>query len=205
MGKILCVFGDSATWGAWDMERGGWLKRLWLFTAQKNSKLQGKLIKFYDLSITAETTETILAHFEFEAKTRKADVLIFQAGKNDMAYKYTEDNYFVPPEKVRTNLDEIIGKAGKITRNIIFIGPANVDETKTMPWGPLGNLYYANANIKKCNEIIKDVCAKNNIPFLNIFGILRDEDLSDGLHPNASGHQKIFEEVKNFLLERKMI
>jgi len=178
---------------------------LWLFTAQKSSKLQGKLIKFYDLSITAETTETILARFESEAKTRKADVLIFQVGKNDMAYKYTEDNYLVSPEKVKTNLEEIIGKAGKITGNIIFIGPANVDETKTMPWGLLRNLYFTNANIKKCNEIIKEVCAENNIPSLDIFGILRDEDLSDGLHPNASGHQKIFEKVKNFLLERKMI
>jgi lysophospholipase L1-like esterase len=178
---------------------------LWLFTAQKNLKLQGKLIKFYDLSITAETTETMLAHFEFEAKTRKADVLIFQVGKNDMAYKIRRDNYFVPPEKARINLEEIIGKAGKITRNIIFIGPANVDESKTMPWGHLRNLYFTNANIKKYIGIMKDVCAKNNIPSLDIFGILRDEDLSDGLHPNASGHQKIFEKVKNFLLERKMI
>lgn len=200
--KVICVFGDSAAWGAFDMEKGGWVNRLWFHVTKQTDE---DYVNIYNLSINGDTTETILARFETEAKTRKADVLIFQVGKNDMAYKIRRDNYFVPPGKVRTNLEEIIGKAGKITRNIIFIGPANVDETKTMPWGHLGNLYFTNANIKKCNEIIKEVCAKNNIPSLDIFGILRDEDLSDGLHPNASGHQKIFEKVKNFLLERKMI
>jgi len=24
----ICVFGDSTAWGAWDLERGGWVNRL---------------------------------------------------------------------------------------------------------------------------------------------------------------------------------
>ena len=32
-----------------------------------------------------------------------------------------------------------------------------------------------------------------------------EEDFDDGLHPNAQGHRKIFEKVKDFLVENKWI
>ena len=44
-----------------------------------------------------------------------------------------------------------------------------------------------------------------NVLYLDIFGILSNNDFDDGLHPNASGHQKTFEKVKGFLLEQKLI
>jgi lysophospholipase L1-like esterase len=36
-------------------------------------------------------------------------------------------------------------------------------------------------------------------------GLLNNEDFDDGLHPNTEGHQKIFEKVKNFLVENGWI
>lgn len=196
----ICVFGDSTAWGAWDLEKGGWVNRLWLFLAEKDSDTN-----LYNLSISGGTTETILARFENEAKIREADTLIFQTGGNDAAYEHAPDNYQVPPDKFKKNIEKIIQKAGKITDKIVFIGFKNVDESKTKPVPWHDGLYYTNENIQKYNKIMGMVCAEQKVLFLDIFGLLNNTNLNDGVHPNAEGHQKIFEKVKNFLTANNLI
>ena len=109
----------------------------------------------------------------------------------------------VQPEKFKSNLEEIIKRAKKITNNIVFMDLKNCDESKTMPVSCI-DIYYTNENIRKYSEIMEDVCLKNNISFLNI-GLLDNKDFDDGLHPNSEGHRKIFEKVKNFLEEQGWI
>jgi lysophospholipase L1-like esterase len=55
------------------------------------------------------------------------------------------------------------------------------------------------------NETTKIFCQKNNIPFIDLTNVLSPEDIEDGLHPNAQGHEKIFQVVKNFLIEEECI
>ncbi len=196
----ICVFGDSTTRGEWDLEKGGWVNRLQIYVHSKNTNRD----KVYNLGISAGTTSTILERFEFEAKIRKADALIFQSGGNDSVVLESKNGpNNIPIDQFRKNLEEIIQKAKNITSNIIFIGFKNVDETKVTP-APWGD-YYFNIEIKKYNEVMKNVCQENNIPYLDIFGLLENEDFTDGLHPNAAGHEKIFEKVKNFLEKEKWI
>jgi lysophospholipase L1-like esterase len=80
--ELICVFGDSTAWGAWDLEKGGWVNRLWFHLAKNNDEHYCEL---YNLSISGGTTYTILDRFESEAKIRNADALIFQSGGNDAA------------------------------------------------------------------------------------------------------------------------
>ena len=178
--STICVFGDSTAWGAWDTEKGGWVNRLWLLFAEKK-----------------EDTEE-------EAKTRGAEVLIFQSGGNDAAYEHKEGNYQVPLDKFKENIEEIIQRAKKIADKIMFVSFKNVDEKRTKPVSWI-DIYYTNENIGKYNGVMKEICDKHNIPFLSIFGLLADEDLEDGLHPNSAGHKKIFEKVKEFLIKNKII
>lgn len=196
--NTICVFGDSTAWGAWDTEKGGWVNRLWLFLSRKREDV------VYNLSIDGGTTKTILKRFELETKIRGADVLIFQSGGNDAAYEREEDNFLVPFDKFKENIEEIIKRAKKITDKIVFIGFKNVDETRTKPvlWR---DIYYKNENIKRYNDAMKDICVKNKVLFLSIFGLLSNGDLDDGLHPNVDGHKKIFEAVQKFLTEKKII
>ena len=200
MEKIICVFGDSIAWGAWDMEKGGWVNRLWFYLAERES---GDYIAIYNQSISGGTTETILERFESEAKIRDVKWLIFQTGGNDASYEHKPGNQSVKPEKFRSNLEKIIKKAKKITGNIIFTDLKNCDESKTMPvsWR---DIFYTNENIKKYIEIIKDVCRKRRVLFLDIED-LNNEDFEDGLHPNANGHEKIFKQTKDFLIKNKWI
>lgn len=196
----ICIFGDSTAWGAWDMEKGGWVNRLWLYAGEKTD---GET-EIYNLSISGGTTETILERFESEARVREADALIFQSGGNDSYLMGKDGLNQIPLERFEKNINEIIIKARKITSNIVFVGFKNVDESKTMPvsWK---DIYYVNAEIKKYDETMEYICEKNGVLYLNIFNTLNKEDFEDGLHPNTQGHEKIFNIVKTFLVNNDWI
>ena len=198
--KSICIFGDSTAWGAWDMEKGGWVNRLWLYVAKR---VGDDYVEVYNCSISGGTTNTILERFESEAKIRSADALIFQTGGNDASYVHQPGNYLVTPDKFRKNLEEIIKRAKKITSNIIFIDLKNCDESKTTPVTWI-DIYYTNENIQKYSKIMEEVCRKQDVKFLDI-NLLNNEDFDDGLHPNAEGHEKIFRQVKDFLEKNKWI
>lgn len=193
--EIICIFGDSTAWGAWDMEKGGWVNRLWLDVGNRDEDY----VEIYNQSISGGTTNTILERFEQETRVRHAEAIIFQTGGNDASYKGINGTCWVPPEKFRENLEEIIIRARKITDRIAFMDLKNCDESKTMPVSWV-DIYYTNENILKYSKIMEDVCAKHNVPFINITP-LENSDFEDGLHPNAAGHQKIFTQVKKFMVE----
>ena len=188
--SVICIFGDSTAWGAWDLEKGGWVNRLWLDDA--NGKQEDDI---YNLSISGGTTETILERFEAEAKIREADTLVFQTGGNDAAYDKDTGEHLVTPDKFEKNIEEIIQRAQAIAQKIIFIGFDRCDESKTMPV-PWCNLCYTNNFIEQYNGIMKNICSKHNIKFIDVFDALNDSDLEDGLHPNTQGHKKLFETIK---------
>src|SRR3990167_8648819 len=121
--ESICIFGDSTAWGAWDMEKGGWVNRLLLHVAKRDEDY----VEIYNLSISGGTTETILERFESEAKIREADALIFQSGGNDSCLKSKNGPNQIPIDQFRKNIEEIIKKTRDITPNIIFIGFKNVN------------------------------------------------------------------------------
>lgn len=196
---VICVFGDSTAWGAWDKDKGGWVNRLWLHMSQNSQEHD-----LYNLSISGGTSRTILQQFENEAKVREADIVIFQTGGNDAAYEGVPNNYLVPPDEFENNVQTIIDRAAAMAKKIIFIGFNIVDEIKTMPV-PWVDVYYTNANIRTYNEIVTKICAKNTIPYLDTFDLLQKEDLADGLHPNEIGHEKIFQKVKDALISNSLL
>lgn len=193
----ICVFGDSTAWGAWDLEKGGWVSRLWFHVAKRTGD---NYVEIYNCSVSGGTTDTILERFESEAKIRSADAIIFQTGGNDASYEHTPGNYMVAPEKFRENLEEIITRAKMVTDSIIFMDLKNCDESKTMPV-PWADIYYTNENIQKYSTILESVCRERGVYFLDI-NPLTNGDFDDGLHPNAKGHEKVFLQVRNCLTER---
>lgn len=201
MEKYICVFGDSTAWGAWDMEKGGWVNRLWLHIGKRSP--DEDYIELYNCSVSGGTTETILEQFESEAKIRNATTLIFQTGGNDASYQATPDNFLVSEEKFKKNIEEVIRRARKITDNIVFTDLKNCDESKTMPV-PWIDIFYKNENIKKYSKIMEEVCREQNVLFLDVPDLEKDE-FEDGLHPNEKGHKKIFEVVKDFLVQHDLI
>jgi lysophospholipase L1-like esterase len=207
MARIL-VFGDSISHGKWDYKMGGWVQRLSNFLDEKGLSDPNFDYSVYNLSISGDTTEEIFERFEFEAKQRlkeEGGIIIFAIGLNDSC----SGRLAVSPAKFRENIQKLIDLARKFSSKIIFIGLTPVEDSKVnpMPWAP--DMSYSLKAVKKYNEILKSVSNENNVYFVEIFeGFVKEnykELLQDGAHPNSKGHKKIFEIVKDFLVQKKII
>ncbi|MEM5791138.1 MAG: GDSL-type esterase/lipase family protein [Candidatus Aenigmatarchaeota archaeon] len=212
----ICVFGDSITYGAHDREFGGWVQRLRKFLEEK-SKLDPQLyFNIYNLGISGDTTAGLLKRFEVEAKARLTEleegeeaIIIFAIGINDSQYLHDRGSLRTPEKEFRANIEKLIDSAKKFTSKIVFIGLTPVDEQKTtpIPWDT--NKSYKNQYIQKYNQIIKSVCEKKKVLFIEIFEKWIKANyknlLDDGLHPNSKGHEILFENIKEFLVENKII
>lgn len=193
MNRVICVFGDSVLWG-WGLPfRVGWVNLFRNYVEDKSNFV----INLYDLGIDGETTEGILRRFDIEASARKPDVVIFAIGVNDSAYRKTKDHPLVSRDDFEKNLNALIKKAGKFTKQIVFVGIVKGSDKETMPLkASTTGKCFTKENAKIYNDIIKKVCDKEKILFVDVLGRLNDGDFCEGLHPNESGHEKIFKEVK---------
>jgi lysophospholipase L1-like esterase len=206
MEKTICVFGDSITMGAWDLEKGGWANRLRLFIdAEQLSGRSENYLTIYNLGVDGDTSHGVLKRFKTEAKFRNPAIIIFAIGSNDSVLVKSKNNFLVPLDNFQDNLQKLINEARKFTETIIFLGAGKVDEKKTMPIAWANDYYQENEDIFSYNEKTKEIAAQNKVFYLDIYSLLSLEDLEDGVHPNAAGHKKIFFSLKNFLLENKII
>ncbi len=189
----ICIFGDSITWGAFDPISGGWVTRLRNYFEAKNND-----IDVYNLGISGDTTTDLLARLEIEAKSREPDLIIFAIGINDAQFIHSTNSLRTSLEQFDQNLNSILETAKSFTNQIMFVGLTTVDESKTSPLPWSTDKTYSNNNILKFDELIKQFCKKNNLEFFPLFEVISASDLHDGLHPNSTGHSKIF----NHLLPR---
>ncbi len=65
----ILVFGDSISYGAWDIE-GGWVSRLRKFLDKKNLSEENFDCKVYNLGISGDNSSGVLNRFEFETRQR---------------------------------------------------------------------------------------------------------------------------------------
>lgn len=206
MANLILVFGDSIAWGAYDKEYGGWVERLKLYFWDRG-------VFVYNLGIESQTSKDLLGRFENELKERIYGqspsefgydlTIIFEIGKNDSIFNKTKNNCWVNVDDFRSNIKKLINLSMKYSSKIFFIGLAKVDETKTIPWEENGDSY-CNENLEAYSDVIEKVCKENKVNFIAIKNNLNKEDLSDGLHPNAKGHEKIFKKVHDELNKLKI-
>lgn len=199
----VCVFGDSIAWGAWDEEKGGWVERLnhhltWGVENYEN--------EVYNLGVSGNTTSDLIKRFKAEAKARNPDVIIFSAGLNDSAYIGSEDKPLVSLEKFKSNVSKLIKGAKVFTKNMIFVGLYNFDDSKTKPvWWMDGS--YSTKRTELYKNELKKICKENKVLFLEVWDLLSEKDFwdDDPVHPNASGHKKICDEVISLLKKNKLV
>ena len=200
MEQIICLFGDSITWGAWDPEKGGWSTRLRSYFETNNYE-----VELYNCGISGDTTDGLLKRFDVECAAREPQVIVFAIGINDSLYINSKDNPRTPLDKFQNNINVLLEKAKKYTDKVVCLGLTKVDDSKTAPcpWKP--TKFYTDENVKKYDAKIKEVCQDAEVLFLKIHDLLENSDLEDGLHPNSQGHEKMFLRVKDFLLSNKVV
>jgi len=201
----ILVFGDSITYGADDTELGGWVNRLKLFFNSSD---------IYNLGICGDRTDDIIRRFKFETEQRleegeKDYLVVFAVGINDSQFVSSKKEFRTPIKEFENNILELIQAAEKISKKIVFVGLTSVNESKTAPCSWNKNKSYKNEYIKKFNDIIQEIGKKSNSGFVEIYNkfIISGNNLlsEDGLHPNSEGHERIFHEVKSFLMAENLI
>lgn len=208
---LMFFIGDSITAGAWD-NKGGWANRLTSNIMDKNIKSfvgEGEFFCLpYILGVFGNTIPDVLNRMESEINVRlgsEKDIqIVFLIGSNDSIYLVDKDMPLFSDEVFKNNLLDLIKKAQKTTNNIAFIGLPPVDDEllNPIPWTP--SMAHMNKCVERFNGIIQNVCKEQNIPFCPMFEkwIALDnykKYLSDGIHPNAKGHEFIADQVGKFL------
>jgi acyl-CoA thioesterase I len=203
MHKIF-IFGDSIAYGAWD-PAGGWVERLrrWLFGTTQGDYNVGTFL--YNLSVVGETTADLLKRFTPELEARQhGDIIVFAAGINDA--QLVNGRQIATPADVCANVRALIQRARACAPLLCWVGLTPVDEARTtpLPWMP--ERAYRNATIAVFDAAIKQTAAAEAIPYIDLFHAWSADKayaqlLLDGIHPNAAGHEQIYERLKAFLLE----
>lgn len=203
MHKIF-IFGDSIAYGAWDPE-GGWVERLrrWVFGTTQGDYNVGTFL--YNLSVVGETTADLLKRFTPELEARQhGDIIVFAAGINDA--QLVNGRQIATPADVCANVRALIQRARACASLLCWVGLTPVDEARTtpLPWMP--ERAYRNATIAVFDAAIKQTAAAEAIPYIDLFHAWSADKayaqlLLDGIHPNAAGHEQIYERLKAFLLE----
>lgn len=179
----ICIFGDSITWGACDYEKGGWAERLKMYYLEN-----GDDVHVYNLGIAGETTLDLLKRVEIEARNYQPDMIVIAIGIND------SKNLGIELEGFNKNITKLTEISKKIASKVIFVGLTRVDEAK--------QLEYKNENIEKYDLTIKTFCQKAGLDYIEINKVITKIDLdADGIHPNSSGHEKMFQLILHRLEE----
>ncbi|MFH1294880.1 MAG: GDSL-type esterase/lipase family protein, partial [Candidatus Aenigmatarchaeota archaeon] len=134
----IIFFGGSTGYGAWD-EEGGWVDRLKRHIHKK--VVAGELYCFlYNLGISGKSTNDMIMRMDFEIKQRiksnEETVVLVEAGTNDSRYVHSKGSRETSPDEFAKNLKKIIEISRKYADKIFFIGPREIDQTKTdpIPW-----------------------------------------------------------------------
>jgi len=208
----IYVFGDSVAFGKYD-SKGGWVARLVEFLETKYLANETDEFFVYNLSISGNHSADILARFDDEIKLRLSEkrnsMVIFATGLNDSAFVRSQNRHWVDLQKFQENLRRLISRARQYAGRIIFIGLAPTDEkiVDPMPWDT--DKSYRNEYVKKYDCALAEAARDGDVDYISLYGKFIAADhkklLHDGAHPSAAGHQLIFETVRDYLLEQKII
>ncbi len=208
--KIVC-FGDSITWGAWDSQ-GGWVTRLRKKTDQIciQSGIE-KFILLYNLGISSDTSERVLARMQLEISARALEegdfAFLVSLGTNDSTWLRHEQRYRIELEQFTRNMTDIVTVAKQYSDQIALIGSTGVDETKTRPYSWDASVESSNVDIQRYDKASEGVAAQTGVAFIPIFDAFMANDpvsmLLDGVHPNDRGHEflanRIWPTVSNWI------
>lgn len=197
----IVVIGASTVYGRVDIEGGGWVGRLRRWHEQQDRKNA-----VFNLGIGGDTSEGFLRRLKVEVSPRRPDLILVSGGLNDIKRVSNKTApVTIPLPQSQQNIREIIKEGRKLTE-VIFISVHPIDESRTSPvsWE---NSHYLSVDVRQYSDATKEICETEKIPYIDIFNewmkinympLLAD----DGLHPNSHGHQKIFEAVREFLIEK---
>ena len=188
------VWGDSITWGAYDQQEGGWVRRL--RRLRDNNFTLGPGYdggpSVYNLGIWGDKVADVLRRIELEYAARRPDMVILAIGLNDSPH--SSHPHGTPLDEFKSLYRGLVEKVKQHTDSVILVGPTNVIDAHPRNRG------YVNEHIEPYARAIQAIAEEQKIIYVDVFGLMTADDLGvDGVHPLASGHEKIYSNVKEAL------
>lgn len=191
----VLIFGDSITQGFWDTE-GGWVGRIRKhYDQQMIDNTDNDPPTIFNLGVSGNSSDDVLARFENETKARATEELAFVVaiGVNDARTKAGVN--YSDPNRYKQNLSEILRLAKQHSSKIMFVGltPCVEERSNPVSWGDTG---YTNGRIKEFDDALRQFCEEEQLLFVEVFepfakAEAETELLPDSLHPNDEGHQLV--------------
>ncbi|MDD4555959.1 MAG: SGNH/GDSL hydrolase family protein [Alphaproteobacteria bacterium] len=205
MEKRIGFIGDSVTAGYCDETGAGWAGRL----SQKIGTNYPNKYFFYNLSEGGDRICDAYHHVCSEVVKKDTDILIIAIGINDIVHRSSPDEQCDLSEFLRKKywqkLFEITKKL-KIKTVVLDILPV-IEEEAIYDDEP--SLYNFNEDVKKYNQILKELCQQNGASFIERFELWETRNLEnlyvDTVHPAGTAHQLIADEVYEGLLKNKIL
>jgi len=181
------VWGDSIAHGSCDSEALGWVGRIRKILPTDDYS------HIYNFGVCGDTSKNVVARFSIEAKAIKPDHIVFAVGINDSKFLEGTEDHFVSLNDYRDNLHQLITVAKLYTDSISIVSATKVADC----WRSARGSRFLNEEITKFNEIMARLSTEYGLKYIDVFETIDVIiDLADGLHPNAQGYQKLFEEIR---------
>lgn len=193
MSKRVLVFGDSIAWGRIDNEAGGWVNRL---QREYVNVAEEKEVQFFNLGIPSDKLADVGSRIQNEMKARgksRYDIgaVLIAAGINDSKHdSYPVGTDIAVFKKGLQNIHALVGQ------KLILIGATRILD---------GTREFSNQEIGKYDEAMRTFSRENSLTYIELRDVLEDADYADGIHPNANGHDKIYQTIKAQLVRQGVI
>ncbi len=192
------IWGDSIVYGVGDEEALGWAGRL------RKSIDEDNYFGVYSRGVNGDTTEDLLKRLDTEMSSVEPNILLLAIGINDSKFINNSTETRIPFEDFKENINTILIKSKAQSQKVVFIGLTKIKEDIANGRGSTST--FTNGSSKKYDIYLQEFTAKENVPYINMWDVLDIEsDLSDGLHPNSKGYQKMFEHIHDFLVKEGVI
>ena len=173
----LAIWGDSIVHGGCDPEQGGWVNRLRLHLWNR-----GLGDHVFNLGLGGNNSSQVLARIGPELLARRGhiDHALVSVGVNDLLHPTAP----VVPEAFAQNLRAIVGeiRAQGKTPHLLSMITIGKEPEKCAAY----------------NAIIEQVATATNTGFIDLRQSVPLTDLPDQVHPNAPGHEKMFQTIKAY-------
>lgn len=213
--KGLCMqvfaFGHSITFGHWDKE-AGWVLRLRKFLDRKSlEKPDEYYFEVYNLGVSGNDSAQLLERFSQELEARLYEenktLILIQIGANDIHYLEDKDRVRVEKEEYRENLEGLIEKARNYTDKVLLVGEAYTGIEGPIPWAK--EKHVSDERMEQYVEAQRKVAEEKDVPYIDVRGLKEKEEwlemLEDGSHPDSEGHELIYGNVKEKLMDEGLL
>jgi len=202
----ILIFGDSIVHGRCDDECFGWANRLAAYCQRQSLENDWETSDLvFNLGIAGDTIGKLGFRFdvEFDRRTRsseRGDVLtIFSFGLNDCAIEPETGASAVHIDDFTAGYMQFV-KTAMAKGEVIVLGLTPIDETRLNAPDWLQGRTYREAQRTRYDAAIADLAQESGVHHTSLSDVFDPTKMTtDGLHPSAAGHQRIFERVRDEL------